>query len=69
MTKTLKIEGMSCAHCTAAVTKALNALDGAENAVVDLESGTATVIVTDAITDDILRAAVVEEGFDVIGIA
>ena len=28
MTKTLKIDGMSCMHCAGTVTKALNAIDG-----------------------------------------
>ncbi len=28
MTKTMKIEGMMCGHCEAAVKKALEALDG-----------------------------------------
>ena len=39
---TMKIEGMMCAHCKAAVEKALNAVDGVK-AAVDLEAKTASV--------------------------
>ena len=43
MKKTMKIEGMMCGHCEAAVKKALEALDGVEMAEVSHESGTAIV--------------------------
>ena len=68
MTKTILIEGMSCAHCTGAVTKALNALSGV-SANVDLETKTATVTLTDeGVTDDMLRAAIVDVDFEVVAI-
>ena len=43
MEKTMKIEGMMCGHCEAAVKKALEALDGVEEAIVSHEAGTAVV--------------------------
>ena len=43
MTKTMKIEGMMCGHCEAAVKKALEALDGVASAEVSHEKGTAVV--------------------------
>ena len=43
MTRTLKIEGMMCPHCEARVKKALEALDGVDEAVVSHVSGTAVV--------------------------
>ena len=39
----LKIEGMSCAHCVAHVTKALQAVPGVRSADVQLEAGRALV--------------------------
>jgi copper chaperone len=40
----LKVEGMTCMHCVAAVRKALAAVDGVEEVVdVSLEPGSATV--------------------------
>lgn len=68
MQKTLKIDGMSCGHCQARVEKALNALDGVE-AKVDLDAGTATVDMSGAVSDDALRAAVTDAGYDVTGIS
>ncbi|MDR1321329.1 MAG: cation transporter [Gracilibacteraceae bacterium] len=68
MTKTIKIEGMSCSHCQAAVERALNAIDGVK-AAVDLAAGTATVSLSRAVPDEVLRQAVEEEEFTVLGIA
>lgn len=39
----LQITGMSCGHCSAAVTKALKAVPGVTDAQVDLSAGTANV--------------------------
>ena len=66
-TKTLKIEGMMCAHCQAHVDKALNALEGV-SATVDLEGGKAVCQVADTVTDEALKAAVTEAGYTVTGI-
>jgi len=68
MTKTLKIEGMSCMHCAGAVTKALGAINGLRDAKVNLEGKTATVEMSGTITEDMLRAAVEEAGFELVGI-
>ena len=43
LTTTLKVEGMSCEHCRAAVTQALRGVGGVEAVSVDLASGLATV--------------------------
>ncbi|MDE6201449.1 MAG: cadmium-translocating P-type ATPase [Clostridiales bacterium] len=43
MKTVLKVEGMSCGHCSARVQKALLGVAGVTNAEVDLASGTATV--------------------------
>lgn len=63
MTKTFKIEGMSCNHCRMTVEKAIAAVPGVEKVVVDLSSASATV------EGDFDNAAVVkavtESGFDV----
>ena len=66
--RTIKIEGMMCTHCSGAVEKALNALDGV-SATVDLESKTASVRAEPQVTDDALRAAVEEAGYQVVEIA
>jgi len=65
--KTMKIEGMMCPHCSGRVEKALNALDGV-TAVVDLAAGTAAITLTGDVSDEVLTAAVVDAGYEVIGI-
>ena len=67
MTKTMTINGMMCAHCQAHVEKALNALDGVE-AKVDLEAKTATVTLSKEVSDDVLKNAVTEAGYEVVSI-
>ncbi|MDR1019623.1 MAG: cation transporter [Synergistaceae bacterium] len=67
VTKTIKIEGMSCQHCSAAVEKALSALPGV-SATVDLDAGTATVVATREVSDAELRKAVEEEDYEVVSI-
>jgi copper chaperone len=42
MNTTLKVNGMSCGHCSMAVTKALSEIAGLSNVRVDLEQGTAS---------------------------
>lgn len=67
MNKTIKIEGMSCSHCSARVEKALNKLDGV-TAKVDLERKTATLSLTKEIPDEVIKAAVEEAGYEVLSI-
>ncbi|MFQ5745652.1 MAG: heavy metal translocating P-type ATPase [Gemmatimonadota bacterium] len=59
-----RVEGMHCAGCSAAVERALNALDGVE-AAVSLPAETATVTVRrDGIGYEALREAVREAGYE-----
>ena len=68
MTKTMKIEGMMCAHCEARVKKTLEALDGVTEALVSHENGTAVVTLTKELSDDVLTSAVSDQGYDVLGV-
>lgn len=68
MHKTIVIEGMQCQHCVRSVTKALSAIEGCSDVKVDLDSKTATLEVTDAVTDEQLKAAIVDNGFEVVEI-
>lgn len=67
MEKLIKIDGMMCGHCSGRVQKALEALEGVESAVVSHENGTAIVKCADSVTDAMLKEAVENQGFDVIG--
>jgi copper chaperone len=63
-TARLKVSGMTCGHCRAAVEKALRSQPGVQNATVNLESGSAEVEFDEArgATDQLI-AAVEEEGY------
>jgi len=65
--KTLQIKGMSCGHCSARVEKALNAIDGV-TATVDLEANSAKVTLLKEVSDEALKAAVDNVGYEVVGI-
>ncbi len=68
MIKTVKIEGMSCGHCTSRVAAALMGLDGVENAEMSLENKTAVLTLSKDVSDDVIRETVDDTGFDVVGI-
>lgn len=68
MKKTMVIEGMSCGHCSARVEKALNALDGV-TAKVDLEAKTASIETEGRASDEQLKAAVTDAGYDVVSLS
>jgi Cu+-exporting ATPase len=68
MTKIIKIEGMSCSHCTARVKKALEALDGVSSADVSLDDKQAKVTFTAPVPDQTLAKAVTDADYDVVEI-
>ena len=68
MTKTLKLEGMMCGHCEAHVKKALEAIEGVENAVADHKAGTAVVTLSAEVADEVLCKAVEEQDYKVVGV-
>ncbi|MCI8515002.1 MAG: heavy metal translocating P-type ATPase [Lachnospiraceae bacterium] len=63
MTKTMKIQGMSCNHCKMSAEKALNAIDGI-HAEVNLEKAEAVITYEKDVADDVLAAAITEAGFE-----
>ena len=65
MTKTVTIEGLMCQNCVKHATKALNDLPGV-TATVDLESKTA--VVTGEVSDEAIKAAIAEAGYEVTNI-
>lgn len=65
-TLTLEVTGMTCGHCKAAVSKALQAVSGVQSVEVDLAGGTATVQGNPDVQNlnvQNLIDAVIEEGY------
>ena len=68
MVKTMKIEGMMCGHCEAAVKKALEAIDGVASAEVSHTAGTAVVTLSKPVENAVLRKAVEDKDYTVTDI-
>ncbi len=67
MTIELKVEGMSCQHCVAAVTGAILERDAAARVQVDLAAG--KVAVESTAPADALKTAIDEAGYTVVAVA
>ena len=68
MTKTMKIEGMMCGHCEAAVKKALETLEQVDTAEVSHEAGTAVVTLNSEISNEVLKKTVEDKDYTVTAI-
>ena len=68
MEKMMKIEGMMCGHCEATVKKTLEGIEGVESAEVSHEKGTAVVICSSELENEVLRQAVEEQDYRVTAI-
>ena len=65
--KTLKVEGMSCHHCTEAVTRAVRALAGVQNVEVSLNKKSAEVRYDETrLSEEDLAKAIEGEGYTVV---
>ncbi len=69
MKKVITVEGMMCGHCTGRVQKALEAVEGVAAVTMSLEEKTASVELAAEVADETLKAAVLEAGYEVTGIA
>lgn len=63
--RAFRVAGMSCSHCVAAVTAAVEQVDGVTGVEVDLERGTMAVR-GEGYTEAALREAVDEAGYGLV---
>ncbi len=68
MTKTIKIEGMMCPHCEAAMTKALNGMEGVTVVSVSHEAKNAVVTCEREVAEGEFKAVVEEAGYKFCGL-
>ncbi len=68
MKKVLNIKGMSCQHCVARATKALNSLEGVE-AKVNLKKNNATVVMDRDIEDSVFAELLQEVNLELVSVA
>lgn len=66
-TETLKVSGMTCGHCAAAVTEEISKIDGVTDVAVELDGGRVVVTSGAPLDHALLGAAVQEAGYEVVG--
>lgn len=67
MNETLKVEGMSCAHCVNAVESSVGELQGVSSVKVDLENGKVDVNFDDSKTSlGAIKETIEDQGYDVV---
>ena len=69
ITLTMRIDGMMCGHCEATVKRALEAIDGVNEAVASHEQGTAVLTLCHDVDEALLRKAVEDADYQVLGIS
>ncbi len=69
MKKEMKIEGMMCPHCSRRVKEALEAIPAVSEAAVSHESGSAVLLLKEAVDESTLLAAVTDAGYRVHSIS
>ena len=65
MKKELSIEGMMCQNCVKHVTHALEGVSGATDVSVSLGENKARVNVPESVSDDALKTAITDAGYEV----
>ena len=66
--KIITVEGMHCMHCASSVEKAVSAIEGVKAAKVNLDKKTCTAKLSAEVSDDALKSAVKDAGFEVTAI-
>jgi Cu2+-exporting ATPase len=66
MEKVMKIQGMMCPHCEAHVKKALESLDGVDQVEASHQKGEARLILSNNVSDSLLKETVEKEGYRVL---
>ncbi|GIJ23533.1 heavy-metal-associated domain-containing protein [Micromonospora lutea] len=64
---TYQVQGMTCGHCVSAVSTEIGAIEGVKDVQVDLAAGRVTVTSDQPLSDDAVRAAVDEAGYELAG--
>ena len=66
MTKTIRINGMMCAHCEARMKKTLEAIDGVVSAVTSHEQNNAVLELSKEVSEEVLCKAVTDAGYEYV---
>ena len=64
----ITVKGMMCAHCEAHVKKALEAIDGIESAIASHEESLVTITTSKPVDEEVIKAAIVDAGYEYAGL-
>ncbi|GIJ76124.1 copper ion binding protein [Micromonospora phaseoli] len=67
VTATYQVQGMTCGHCVSAVGAEIGAIPGVQDVQVELAEGRVTVTSDQPLSDDAVRVAVDEAGYELAG--
>ncbi|MGW0787447.1 heavy-metal-associated domain-containing protein [Streptomyces sp. NPDC002911] len=67
VTVVYEVKGMTCGHCEGAVSEEISEIEGVTSVEAEAATGRVTVTSAAPLTDDAVRAAVDEAGYELIG--
>ncbi len=63
---TYTVVGMTCGHCVKSVTEEVSEIAGVSDVHVDLATGALTVTSSESVSEEAVRAAVDEAGYELV---
>lgn len=67
VTTVYEVKGMTCGHCEGAVSEEISGIEGVTSVKAEASSGRVTVASTAPLSEDAVRAAVDEAGYELVG--
>lgn len=67
MIHSFQVDGMTCAHCAAAVTREVTGIDGVDDVAVDVAAGRVAVTVSKDVSEQAISDAITEAGYILAG--
>lgn len=67
VTTVYEVKGMTCGHCEGAVSEEIEEIEGVTSVKAEAATGRVTVASAAPLTDDAVRAAVDEAGYELVG--
>ncbi|WP_329037407.1 heavy-metal-associated domain-containing protein [Streptomyces sp. NBC_00178] len=67
VTAVYEVKGMTCGHCEGAVSEEISGIEGVTSVKAEAGSGLVTVASAAPLTEEAVRAAVDEAGYDLVG--
>lgn len=67
MTTVYQVSGMTCGHCEGAISEEVSGIEGVTSVKAVASTGRVTVVSAAPLSDDAVRAAVDEAGYELVG--